>query len=69
MIRLPVPNNQDVNELEFEDESQDNSQLLKNKNNQNVLPKGKQMDVYENDEMIDCFMDDIDEMSMCEGSR
>jgi len=26
-------------------------------------------DVYENDEMIDCFMDDIDEMSMCEGSR
>ena len=26
------------------------------------------MDVYENDDMIDCFMDDIDEMSMCEGS-
>ena len=26
-------------------------------------------DVYENDDMMDCFMDDIDEMSMCEGSR
>ena len=26
-------------------------------------------DVYENDEMIDYFMDDIDEMSICEGSR
>lgn len=28
-----------------------------------------QYDVYENDEMMDCFMDDIDEMSMVEGSR
>ena len=26
-------------------------------------------DCYENDDMMDCFMDDIDEMSMCEGSR
>lgn len=26
-------------------------------------------DVYENDDMMDCFMDDIDETSMCEGSR
>lgn len=25
--------------------------------------------MYENDEMIDCFMDDIDEMSMIEGER
>ena len=27
------------------------------------------VDVYENDDMMDCFMDDIDEVSMCEGSR
>ena len=32
-------------------------------------PKHKMADVYENDEMIDYFMDDIDEMSICEGSR
>jgi len=29
----------------------------------------EEFDVYENDEMMDCFMDDIDERSMCEGSR
>ena len=27
------------------------------------------LDVYENDDIIDRFMDDIDEGTMCEGSR
>jgi len=31
--------------------------------------KYENIDVYENEEMADYFIDDIDEMSMCEGSR
>ena len=34
-----------------------------------VVENLEQYDIYENDEMIDFFMDDIDEKSMCEGAR
>lgn len=35
----------------------------------NFMKGAGQYDVYENDEMLDYLMDDIDEMSICEGSR
>lgn len=33
------------------------------------LHEDEAVDVYENDDIIDRFMDDIDEGTMCEGSR
>jgi len=53
-----IKNNQDQNALKAKKDSEE-----QHKNNY------ENFDVYENEEMADYFMDDIDEMSMCEGSR
>lgn len=71
MLLLKVPEGQDIKEKERGPEKPGTAQP-DGKNAQLGHPVGRRqqaLDVYENDEMIDCFMDDIDEMSMCEGSR
>ena len=71
MMLLKVPDGQGLNN---EKEAEAKLKELNDDNKKGQLglafdKRHQAFDIYENDEMIDCFMDDIDEMSMCEGSR
>ena len=58
--------------MDFDLNKEDKNETKGQKSKEFLASNGKKyenIDVYENEEMADYFIDDIDEMSMCEGSR